>query len=291
MIGFHVSKNGRKMPDALAGDMEMLRGYGFKNICAQIFVSGPRDFRPMSAQEIDGVRVKIQQLELPVFVHGAYVDNPWTLNRASLENIAAEMQICHHIGARGLIVHLAAGAARDDVLFDVLNSLAPLPEDVKKSVVLYFEIHTAKSSAYTYETPEKISVLFTRAYKVLQENALNLRLGLCIDSAHLFACGFAMISYRDTTKWLNDVKLAIPDAPILFHLNDSASTLGSGLDKHAALTRGNIWQEFGANGGADFQDSGLYAIINWCTQNEVPLILERDPESITHDLKLLSSKI
>lgn len=291
MIGFHVSKSGRKMPDAFEKDMEMLKSFGFKDICAQIFISGPRDFHPMSQLELEGMKIKMAQSAIPVYVHGAYVDNPWSLNALSIKNIISEMQNCHHIGARGLVVHLANSAVKDDVLFDVLNGLAPLSEDIKREVILYFEIHTAKSSIATYETPEKLCVLFKRIKKVLSENALNLRIGLCIDSAHLYACGFAMITYEDTMKWLTDVREYLPDVPFLFHLNDSASTLGSGVDKHAALTHGNIWRSFNPSTGADkLENSGLYAIINWCTETDTPMILERDPDGLTSDLKLLSRK-
>jgi deoxyribonuclease-4 len=70
------------------------------------------------------------------------------------------------------------------------------------------------------------------------------RLGVCIDTCHTFAAGYplgtekeykATMSALDKTVGLKRVKA--------FHLNDSAKPLGSRVDRHAAIGRGQMGKE------------------------------------------------
>lgn len=294
-LGFHTSKDGRKMHVALREDLEYLKGYGIKSPCIQIFVSGPQSFKEtLSDEEKAGVRAIIRQENLPLCVHGAYVDNPWSMSLASIQNIKDEMKIAHQLGATGVIVHIGAGAAKDENLKFVLDKLAEIDADIKKNTILWLEIQTAKASPATVETPTKLGILFDRVRRITgnpAEDPHALRVGLCIDSAHLFACGFAMDTHSVTTKWINDVKKVLPSGtPIMMHLNDSGSTLGSGKDKHEALTKGKIWNQYNIDHGPlKIEDSGLIAILEWAETDDITLILERNGDGIGNDLALVTT--
>lgn len=114
-----------------------------------------------------------------------------------------------------------------------------------------------------------------------------MQIGLCIDTAHLFACGTSFRDYNTAYTWLMDVAAVTSGAPIMMHLNDSASTLGSGRDQHAMLTRGNIWGDF-IDGHQPITDSGLMAVLDWVEENKIVTILERHPDHVEHDLKLIA---
>jgi endonuclease IV len=280
-IGFHVSKavgkTRRSMPEALREDMETLLSYGFPP-CAQIFVSGPQSFtETLSADDKVAVKKYIAETGARVVIHGAYIDNPWRLNAGSIHNIKQEMRVAHQIGATGVIVHLAAGAASDNLRV-VLEKIAELPKEVLAATVLWLEIHSAKSSEFTYETPKKLCRLFER---IAQCNIPNLRVGLCIDTAHLFACGTALRTFDEANTWL----AGLPSVPTMLHLNDSAAVLGGGVDKHAGLTLGNLWGDY--SGALDIADSGLVAILMWAENNDILTILERDSEALPADLALV----
>ncbi len=292
-IGFHCSKDGRKMHVALAEDLAYLRSYGIAQPCMQIFVSGPQSFREtLSDEEKAGVRSIILREKLALCVHGAYVDHPWGKNLPSIQNIKDEMKIAYQLGATGVIVHLGSGAGDDDNLRYVMERLADQDAEIKRNTILWLEIHTAKPSATTVETPAKLRLLFERVRQIVGDPAENpdaLRIGLCIDSAHLFACGFAMDTYDITSKWLKDVKAGLPTGtPIMMHLNDSASTLASGRDKHEALTMGKLWGHYNLqHGSLKIEDSGLTAILEWAETDNISLILERDGAGIRNDLTLI----
>ena len=67
------------------------------------------------------------------------------------------------------------------------------------------------------------------------------RLGVCFDTCHVFAAGYAMGTekeYKATMRKLNQsVGVKLVEA---FHLNDSLKSLGSRVDRHAGIGRGEM---------------------------------------------------
>lgn len=283
-IGFHISKNGRTMEEAIAADMLMLTDRGLRP-CTQIFVSGPQSTRQTLTPSDKRYIRAMTSAGTPVLIHGAYIDNPWSRSANSVPNIKREMEVATEIGADGVIVHLAAGSAHDPTLRAVMDDLADAPPTVKAGCKLYLEINTAKQSAVTYETPEKVNRLFDR---IMDAGPNGIEYGLCVDTAHVFSCGVSFADYEPTMCWLN----ALPDVPTVFHLNDSASTLGSGIDRHEALLHGNIWGNFtlaayaAAEEKLPIEESGLAAVLEWTEANETLVILERG-DGLVGDLELI----
>jgi deoxyribonuclease-4 len=73
------------------------------------------------------------------------------------------------------------------------------------------------------------------------------RLGICLDSCHLYASGYdvtaaaavdALVEEVDTTIGLDRIRA--------LHINDSAAPLGSNLDRHANILEGLIGEGLGA---------------------------------------------
>ena len=89
------------------------------------------------------------------------------------------------------------------------------------------------------------------------------RLGLCIDTQHLWASGIDYTSIAGTKKLIKDVKDRIGlERLACLHLNDSKTELGGNKDRHANLGEGTI--------GAD----GLAPLLGHPKIRNLPLILE-----------------
>jgi deoxyribonuclease-4 len=70
------------------------------------------------------------------------------------------------------------------------------------------------------------------------------RLGICVDTCHIFAAGYPLGSdkdYKDTMRAL-DKAVGLKRVKA-FHLNDSAKPLGSRVDRHAHIGRGQMGKE------------------------------------------------
>jgi len=83
-----------------------------------------------------------------------------------------------------------------------------------------------------------------------------LKLAICIDSAHVHACGYDSIDYLNFIKQNCSAKIK------LFHFNDSSVKLGSRVDRHATPGCGYIGL------------SKMMDIAEWCTNNLIPMIIE-----------------
>jgi deoxyribonuclease-4 len=67
------------------------------------------------------------------------------------------------------------------------------------------------------------------------------RLGICVDSCHIFAAGYPLETPEQYNQTMAEFDLAIGLSRVrLWHLNDSVRELGSRVDRHAGIGRGRI---------------------------------------------------
>lgn len=288
----HVSKKGRgsssrKMHIAISEDMKYMQSYGIKDPCVQIFVAGPKGYKETLTQdEKTQIAKYIREHKTKLVIHGAYVDRPWGGLHAAIENVVRELHCAREIGATGVILHLSAACADDVQMSRALNALV-----IDNSPIIWLEIHAAKPSAFTYETPQKLRSLFSR----IRGYAIKgLRIGLCIDTAHLFACGTNLDTYESAKQWITSVTTVLQEEsvdepiPVMMHLNDSESKLASGVDKHAPICFGNIWKQYHpTTGHLPFESSGLAYLLQWAQDNNIHTILEQDDDVLHKDLTLI----
>jgi deoxyribonuclease-4 len=67
------------------------------------------------------------------------------------------------------------------------------------------------------------------------------RVGVCLDTCHLFVAGYDLrtaAGYR--TALAECARLVGVERVLAFHLNDAKARLGSGLDRHENIGRGNL---------------------------------------------------
>jgi len=284
-LGFHVSRNDGEtkmgIREALEKSIELLKGYGISSPAAQIFISGPKNYKEiLSHDDKKDIEKLVRSAGLQLVIHGAFVDYPWKGSPSSINNIKKELITSDAIGSTGVIVHLGGRANEGRVLTHVLTKISSNYESR-----LWLEIHAAKPSSGTYETPKKISRLFENARSIIEAKKLNVKLGLCIDTAHLFSCGVSLSSRSAARDWL----AKLPPVPVMLHLNDSASELGSGTDRHEALCKGNIWGMYHPDTGQlPIEESGLVYILSWAEENNITVILERKYKDIQMDLSLIT---
>ena len=70
------------------------------------------------------------------------------------------------------------------------------------------------------------------------------RLGGCFDTCHVFAAGYPLNSLRDYRATMKRLDAAVGLAMVkAFHLNDSKRELGSHVDRHAHIGRGQLGPE------------------------------------------------
>lgn len=276
MFGYHVSKNGRSMKDAVTEELKLLSEKLPGKHAVQIFCTGPQNSRETLTADDKAVLTKLTSATTATVIHGAYVDFLWKGSPSAIANVKRELAIAEAINATGVVVHLGRE----------MNSLEMLKELNGTKATLWLEVNANKPSPRTYDKIPAIKDLFSK----INELNLDYKVGFCIDTAHLFGSGCSLSSREEAEKWVTEcvealmVCTTLANPPIMFHLNDSDGNFASGQDRHAPLFEGKLWSAYKNN----IHESGCAWIVKYCKERDIVCILERDGAFIEHDLAYLS---
>lgn len=156
------------------------------------------------------------------------------LRARSLESFVAELARCQALGIDQLVSHPGnfiddreSGLARN------ADSIALALERVPGRTRLCLET-TAGSGTALGATFEELAAIIDRV-----PSALRSRLGVCVDSCHVFAAGYDLVGDYDGVWARFDDVLGF-DRLCALHLNDSKTPLGSRRDRHELIAEGSL---------------------------------------------------
>lgn len=120
---------------------------------------------------------------------------------------------------------------------------------------------------------------FEELAAILDKVQLQDKMGVCLDTCHIFDAGYDIVNSLDEVLTSFD-KLIGLDSLKAIHLNDSLNTLGSRKDRHACIGAGNIGLE------------ALTAVINHPALKNLPFYLETPNElpGYAAEIKLLRER-
>jgi endonuclease IV len=275
----------------------------------QVYIAGPHTLQfTVDETEAADLKAVIHGTDdLWGVAHGTYLDTPWDRDAHNHNYrcgfIRREIARAVEAGLSGVVIHL--GVPSPDAVVDVLPWIYPseiggksVRETIQQRAAgeaaqgaslprIYLEVPHVLPKNSHYETPEKLAVLF-RAIREKCDPGLQIT-GLCIDTAHIWACGADISSYANGKAWVDGLAAVhdiIPPDAIMFHLNDNRHVCGSGRDEHDPLLHGEIW---GAYRRAP-QDSGLAAFIEYAIEYDIPTVLERKDRKPTGDEPAMTTR-
>jgi deoxyribonuclease IV len=233
-VGAHVSTAG-----GLANAIERGKERGCESI--QIFNQSPRMWRPTNFGEEDFAtfREAMEGSKVEaVIIHAVYLINCATkdkdLRKKSLTSLTHALRIGDAIGARGVVLH--PGSQKTD----------PLKPSLKRaSKVIAAALKETDSCPLLLEQTAGHKGLLARDWDqiaALIDGAGNdKRLGLCLDSCHMFAQGYDITDEAHLATVLDeaDAKVGLERLGAI-HVNDAAVPLGAHLDRHANIGKGEM---------------------------------------------------
>lgn len=255
-IGAHVS-----VGNGLVEALEKVNSLGAN--CIQIFAGPPLSYAQSKFTDNDAVFYKKKALELditPVFIHARYLINlastKESLRQISIKTLIGDLIVAEKIGAKGVIVHTGShkGLGFKKVLPLVKDSLEKILSQTPASIKLYLEVASGGNGKLgsTAEELHELCVLVS-----------SKRIGVCLDTAHLFAGGVAFDTDANVAVLSKNIESTIGwDEIACMHVNDSKAEFGSFRDKHENLGEGFIGK------------SALKLLLNTKHFNKIPLILE-----------------
>jgi len=237
LIGAHVSPAGG-LPKAI----ERGRERGCRAI--QIFNQSPRMWRPTVYTEdaVTEFREAMGHSEIgAVLIHAVYLLNCASedpdIRAKSLASLTHSLRVGRAIGASGVVLH--PGSAKTG---DVPSAIIRAGEVIREALAdsegcpLHLE-NTAGTGGTLGRSAEELAALIDAC-------GGDPRVGLCLDSCHLFASGYDIRTSAgmDYTLAQLDAKIGLERVGSL-HLNDSQTTLGSNRDRHANIGSGELGED------------------------------------------------
>jgi deoxyribonuclease-4 len=213
----------------------------------QVFTQSPRAWRPTNHDpaNLDKFRERREEVGLHgVLCHALYLCNFAASDDAIYEKsvvaLRTTMQVACAIGADGVVFHVGShlGAGFETGLEKVLPALEQVLELCNDTTWLLME-NSAGTGGTIGRSIEELAVIYERLDK-------HPRLGICLDSCHLYASGIDVTDRAALDVFLDEVDGAIGlDRLRALHINDSAAALGSNRDRHANIGEGLLGEQLG----------------------------------------------
>ena len=213
----------------------------------QVFTQSPRAWRPTNHDPATFEKFRERRDEVGlrgVLCHALYLCNFAATDDAIYEKsvtaLRTTMQVACGIGADAVVFHVGShlGAGFDKALEKVLPAVEQVLELCNDTTWLLME-NSAGAGGTIGRSVEELATIYERLDR-------HPRLGVCLDSCHLYVSGVDVTERAQLDALLDEVDEAIGlDRLRALHVNDSAAPLGSNRDRHANIGDGLLGEQLG----------------------------------------------
>jgi deoxyribonuclease IV len=216
--------------------------------CVQVFTQSPRMWRPTNhaAEAVEAFHAKRAEHGIGgVVCHALYLCNlaapDETIYEKSVGTMRNTVDAACAIGADGVIFHVGShlGAGFESGLDRVCDALALILDRCEGDTWLLME-NSAGAGGTIGRSLEELHVLLDRLDG-------HPRLGLCLDSCHLYVSGYDVTDPEKVDELVQELDERVGiDRLRALHVNDAAAPLGSNRDRHANILEGEMGEGLGA---------------------------------------------
>ncbi|PYN24407.1 MAG: deoxyribonuclease IV [Candidatus Rokuibacteriota bacterium] len=233
-IGAHMSIAG-----GLHQALERGRAVGCGAV--QIFLKNQRRWaaKPLEAEEIRLFRAARRHTGIRrVFAHSSYLINLASPHPSAWAQAVTaftdELERAEALGLSCVVIHPGShmGAGLEAGLRRVIAAL-----DETLARTSGYRIKVALEN--TAGGGNSVGRTFAELATLIDGAARPERIGVCVDTCHLFAAGYDVRTEAGFGRAMTECESAVGRRRVLaFHLNDARAPLGSGLDRHEHIGRG-----------------------------------------------------
>jgi deoxyribonuclease IV len=219
------------------------RGRTLRCDVVQVFVKNNMQWlgKPFSREDLAAYAKELAAGNFAcVFGHTGYLINlaaPASENRdRSIKSLIQEIQLAAELRLPFLVLHPGAhlGTGEATGIKQIVAGLDEVFAVTRKAPVRIALENTAGQGTCLGNRIAHLAAVFDGVRKPE-------RLGVCLDTAHLFAAGYDIRTPKGWNAAIREVGSFIGLKQILaFHLNDSKTDLGSRVDRHEHIGKGKI---------------------------------------------------
>ena len=240
-VGAHVS---------ITGGVENAP-YNAREIGAKAFAMFTKNQRRWTAKDLEPENIRLFKERLKevgikpehILPHDSYLINLGNADeekrQQSLDAYIDEMKRCHQLGLLYLNMHPGSHLkeiSEEESLNLIVQSINYANRFVPE-VITVLEITAGQGSnlGYTFEH---------LAY-IIDKIEDKTRIGVCLDTCHMFAAGYDIRTKETYEKTMADFEKIVGFKYLKgVHLNDSMVALGSKKDRHESIGKGQLGEEF-----------------------------------------------
>lgn len=264
LIGAHLPTKGD-----LVASLDAAKRLGCEIV--QLFVKPPLQWSlsPLTDATVINFTNSRQKANIMVVAHAGYLINlasprPEVLLQ-SRRSLLGEMQQCHLLGIKYLVVHAGAhlgiGERRGiKRMQESLHWLFDRLPNLTFPVTLLIENTAGQGTCLGYTLEQLAEII---------EELPSDKVGICLDTCHLFAAGYELRTRESVNELAKLVENTVGWERVkLLHANDSLHPLNSRVDRHWHIGKGQIGIE------------GFRQLLSHPKFSQLPIVIETpDPES------------
>ncbi len=270
LIGAHMPVNGG-LKTAVTGGEEI----GCNAV--QLFTANPKVWNapPLDEGDVAAFRETVASSSVRFLcAHDSYLINLAAPSAKvlgpSLRAFAHELERADQLGIPWVVTHMGAhlGTGEDEGIERLVNSVRRLlDESAGRSSGIALETTAGQGTGLGYT--------FEQLARVLDGVGPTERLGVCVDTCHIFAAGYDIRSVEGYETAMARIEEIIGlDRVKIIHCNDAKKPLGSRVDRHAHLGQGEIGLE------------AFERIVNDLRLIGIPLIVETPEAETMHKVNV-----
>jgi deoxyribonuclease IV len=272
ILGVHLSISG-----GMHHALEKAEELGIQAV--QIFLKNSNRWiaRPYTADDISAFNeARARVPDILIFAHTGYLINLAGEGDTLVKSIQAlgdELDRAALLGIDYLVLHPGSHGGRGiesgiERVSDSLNRIL----DKKQHTMVLLETTAGQGSSIGHR--------FEHLHSIIDRVTLKKRLGICLDTCHIFAAGYDISEKKNFNSVIREFDGIIGlDRLRLIHINDSKRECGSRVDRHEHIGRGRIGT------------AGFTLLLNSPRLAKIPFILEtpkfNDDEADKINLKIL----
>lgn len=235
LLGAHMSAQGGAYKAILEGEK-----IGATTV--QLFTSNQRRWQDKKIEKKDielFEKAKKETKISSIMSHSSYLINLGSPDKNLLEKSRSaflkELKRCQLLNIDYLTFHPGSyTSSSESICLDTIcKSLLKFKPHIQKKPLLLLETTAGQGTNVGYKF-EHLSYIIKKVKK-------DIKIGVCIDTCHIFAAGYDIRCKKSFEKTLEEFEKVVGLKYLYaFHLNDSKYELGSRKDRHESLGKGKI---------------------------------------------------
>ena len=238
LLGAHMS---------IAGGLSeaLICGSSINCTAIQIFTKSNRQWAPKepTKEEIDlFIKMKKETGITDIIAHASYLINMGSpdpdIHRKSVIAATKELKVCEDLGISFLVIHPGAytTSTPEQAIIAIAQGIEKILNHVPGSSMILLETMAGQGTT--------IGSTFKELASIRELISDNHRVGICLDTCHVFAAGYDIATEIGYTSLWKDFDRIIGLSHLkAFHLNDSKKECGSHVDRHEDIGKGEIGLE------------------------------------------------